>query len=151
KVGGDPNRPLHTLGPSDPGDVPLYLYSEQDFAGFFGKEVDGTAGDDVLKATVKAEKFDGGGGIDLVTLADAPFGSTANLADPGQNTGWAAGDTYNSIEGFIGTKFADLLIGDKFENIFKPGAGADKVDGGGGKDTVSYAGSKVGIVIDTTT
>ena len=54
------------------------------------------------------------------------------------NTGDAAGDTYISIEGFSGTNFNDILIGDINNNTLAGLAGADVLDGGGGFDFASY-------------
>ena len=72
----------------------------------------GTSGDDVLVASAAAEHFEGLAGIDLVSYTDASAGVIASFADPSVNSGWAAGDTYSSIEGLIGSDFADTLTGD---------------------------------------
>ena len=55
-------------------------------------------------------------------------GITVNLADPSQNTGNAAGDTYNGINTVIGTNYDDTLIGDGNINALEGGAGGDMLD-----------------------
>ena len=70
---------------------------------------------------------------------------TASLVAPGSNTGEAAGDTYTSIEGLIGTAFADILIGDGNSSFLVGGAAGDTLNGGDGLDFVSYRTSAIGI------
>jgi serralysin len=106
-------------------------------------------------ATAAAEPFFGAAGSNTVSYANAPavFGGTGvavSLVAPAKNTGFAAGDTYNSIENLIGSSFNDKLTGDNGNNILEGGAGADVLAGGYGSDTVSYAGSTTGVVADLT-
>ena len=73
-------------------------------------------------------------------------GITANLADPSQNTGNAAGDTYTNITDLIGTNYDDTLIGDGNVNALEGGAGADTLIGGGGAiDYASYTHASTGV------
>jgi Ca2+-binding RTX toxin-like protein len=85
-----------------------------------------------------ADILDGGNGFDTADYRNASAGLTANLADPSQNTGDAAGDTYISIERLRGTDFDDHLIGNSGNNQLDGGAGADILDGGGGFDFARY-------------
>lgn len=102
-----------------------------------GLKITGTVNNDVLKATSKPDSFfDGGGGFDVVDYGLAPSGVTASLANPSINTGWANGDSYDPIVGFIGTKFNDTLIGDDADNKLTGGLGNDTMIGGAGNDTL---------------
>ena len=91
-------------------------------------------------------------GNDTVSYASAGFGGvTANLAKPSTNTGYAAGDTYKSIENLIGSDFNDKLTGDNNANILEGGPGADQLDGGKGSDTASYEHASSGVTADLNT
>ena len=94
----------------------------------------GSSFSDVLRASANGATLDGGtggdaliggAGFDFATYWNATAGVTANLSDASQNTGEAAGDSYVSIEGLIGTSFADTLIGDGGVNLLRGGPGAD--------------------------
>jgi serralysin len=92
-----------------------------------------------------AEAFSGLGGLDIVSYGDATAAVVASLASPAKNTGFAAGDTYDSIEILIGSDFNDTLTGNVFDNMLEGGLGADKFDGGMGLDLVSYANAEAGV------
>jgi Ca2+-binding RTX toxin-like protein len=62
---------------------------------------------------------------------------TASLIGSGSNTGEAAGDTYNSVEGLIGSHFADTLIGDNNGNTILGMGGSDAIAGNAGVDILS--------------
>ena len=135
----------------------------------------GGGGDDILAGYAGKDHLDGGGGNDTATYFNGPTvpigttggpptGVTASLANPGINTGDAAGDTYVSIENLTGSMFSDTLYGDQFDNILRgdpeyklefpdgsapdpsapksphlattstPGGGNDALYGGGGND-----------------
>ena len=82
--------------------------------------------------------LDGAGGFDYARYQSASAAVTASLADPSSNTGDAAGDTYLSIEGLIGSEFDDTLIGDAGDNILFGLSGGDALDGGSGFDIAAY-------------
>lgn len=108
----------------------------------------GDDGNDTLDGGAGADALFGGAGIDTASYASAKAGVTVNLANPSENTGDAAGDTYDSIENILGSAFNDILSGDAFDNLIDGGLGADLMKGGAGNDTylVDNAGDRI---IDT--
>lgn len=129
--------------------------------GGYGNDVlMGAYGNDTLIGGAGADSMDGGFGTDKASYAEALVGVTASLAVPALNSHEATGDTYQSVEGLIGSDFGDTLSGDSGANTIEGragndslngGAGADKLYGGLGIDTVSYAGSKTGVVASLST
>lgn len=108
----------------------------------------GGGGDDLIVANNVANKLDGRGGSDVVSWETATSGVTVNLAT-GQTGGGAAGDRLTSIEGAIGTAFNDVITGDRGDNLISGGSGGvDRLTGGSGNDTLSYAQSTGGVRID---
>lgn len=95
----------------------------------------GGAGEDVLNGGQGADTMFGDAGIDTASYADAASGVTANFLI-GINAGEAAGDKYRSIENLVGSRFDDMLTGDKGVNIIDGGAGDDVLNGGEGRDTL---------------
>jgi Ca2+-binding RTX toxin-like protein len=85
----------------------------------------GTAFNDTFEGSAGADKLEGGNGIDFVSFATAKAGVTASLS--GGTEGDAAGDTYISIEGIIGSSFDDIFFGN----------GSATLKGGRGNDTYS--------------
>ena len=102
--------------------------------------LDGAGGDDVLNGGAGADALNGGTGIDRASYSGAPAGLTVDLAVAANNTGIAAGDTFNSIETLYGSKFADTLRGDGGANTIWGAAGNDMLEGGDGNDTL-YGGA----------
>ncbi|MGO4126825.1 hypothetical protein AB4Z01_20655 [Inquilinus sp. YAF38] len=109
----------------------------------------GGAGGDSLYGGAGADQLDGGAGFDLARYDNAAAGVVANL-QTGVNQGDAQGDVYTSIEGLVGSAFADTLTGDGGANVLSGagsddvlagGAGADALDGGSGVDTADYSAS----------
>lgn len=114
----------------------------------------GGAGDDVLSGDAGADLLDGGDGFNTVTYETAAAGITLNLQDITQNTGDAAGDTYTSIEAYMGSQFNDLMraeitgsvlyglngndtmYGHVGDDLFYGGIGNDFMQGGPGNDTM---------------
>jgi Ca2+-binding RTX toxin-like protein len=120
----------------------------------------GGIGNDSLFGDVGQDTLDGGEGIDIVSFANSnDSGVVVSLALPSLNTGQARGDAFVSIEGVVGTVYADVLMGDDKANILIGGScddklhgrdgsdslfggsGGDLIDGGNGSDTVYFESS----------
>ena len=107
----------------------------------------GGSGNDSLWGGEGADVLIGGGGFDYARYDYAAAGVTARLDLPNLNTGEAAGDSYSSIEGLVGSGFGDTLVGNSGNNyIFGQGGndaiyglgGADNFFGGAGNDTFVF-------------
>ncbi|CAO4163445.1 DUF642 domain-containing protein [Methylorubrum populi] len=125
-----------------------------------GSTLQGGAGDDTLVAGAGSDLLNGGTGTDIVDYAASTVGITVNLATGSVSGGTAQGDTLISIEGVIGSAFADRLVaaaeGSSFragagDDTLVAGAGADSLDGGAGTDTVDYSASTAGIAVNLAT
>jgi Ca2+-binding RTX toxin-like protein len=121
--------------------------------------LNGDSGNDTLIGGGGGDTLNGGTGTDAASYAGSVAAITVDLSNPGNNTGDAVGDTYNSIEKLIGGSGDDTLTGDANANIMEGdagndtlnggagddtligGAGGDTLDGGTGTNTASYAGS----------
>lgn len=135
----------------------------------------GGAGSDTLIGGAGGDVLSGGSETDFASYQTAAGGVTVDLLSPGLNTGDAAGDSYNSIEGVIGSDQIDTLRGDNNANVLIGGrghdvlvgrggddslvggdgndvmmgnSGADTMDGGDGRDWALYAQSPGGVLID---
>jgi serralysin len=129
----------------------------------FGQEgndwLSGLNGDDNLVGGAGADLLEGGAGFDFASYQEATVGIYLAAGDLGNSTGEAAGDRFNSIEGIIGTNFADVigwdagantlrglggndrLVGNDGDDVLDGGLGADVLNGGNGLDSASYANS----------
>jgi len=109
--------------------------------GFDGDDtLEGGDDSDTLNGGEGADSLVGGSGTDYADYSILPIGGTAvraSLFVPASNTGDAAGDTYDSIEGLIGSNLNDTLQGDAADNTILGGAGDDRIEGRGGADSLS--------------
>lgn len=120
--------------------------------------IDGGESDDTIDGGAGNNILSGGAGIDTLSYASARSGVTVGLAaKSAQQTGGAGVDTISGFESLTGSDFNDILNGDGSDNVLDGGhgddlligaAGADRFIGGAGIDTVSYALSRVGVVVD---
>jgi len=118
-AGGDGNDRLT----GDDGDNALY----------------GSYGDDWLAGGGGADLLNGGaGGFDTVDYSTSWAGVTVSLLNNTASGGEAEGDNISGFENVMGSEFGDTLTGDARDNYIEGGAGADILDGGDGRDTLSY-------------
>ena len=96
----------------------------------------GLQGDDLLEGGSGGDTLIGGLGLDTAQYRSAELGVTASLSDTGQNTGDAAGDSYNGIENLSGSLFDDILSGDGNANVMRGLRGADELQGLAGNDVL---------------
>lgn len=97
-------------------------------------ELIGGAGMDRLNGGTGGDILNGGAGLDYASYKLAKSGVTADLADSLNNTFAAAGDTFVSIEGLIGSDHHDILSGDDEHNAIEGRGGKDTIFGLGGDD-----------------
>ncbi|MDI1284632.1 MAG: calcium-binding protein, partial [Reyranella sp.] len=96
--------------------------------------LNGGAGINHLKGGAGGDVLNGTGGLSFANYTTAGSGVTANLTNAASNTGDAAGDSYTSIYGIIGSAFGDTLtIGNGGGSIWA-GGGNDTLTGGTGND-----------------
>ncbi|MBJ7498792.1 MAG: hypothetical protein JHC57_03445 [Sphingopyxis sp.] len=113
--------------------------------------LDGRGGDDLLQGGAGADTLIGGDGIDTVDYGGNAVAISINLQTGTSSGGEAEGDRFDGVERFIGTGFADTLIGDGADQLLVGGASGDRIDGAGGFDTAVYSGSAAGVKINLAT
>ncbi len=101
----------------------------------------GSSFNDMLAGNAGANRLDGGLGIDFVSYAASTAAVDVNLTRATQIGGHAQGDVLIAIENIVGSNFNDILAGD---------AGTNRLDGGLGIDSVSYAASTVAVDVNLT-
>lgn len=74
-------------------------------------------------------------GTDLADYSADPAAVTVNLVAGTATDGWGNTDTLISIDGAIGSAFADNFFGDDRDNVFEGRGGNDTYIGGAGVDT----------------
>jgi Ca2+-binding RTX toxin-like protein len=98
--------------------------------------LDGGAGNDNLFGGVGADVLDGGADFDLARYDSASASVYVRLDGVGGTYGEAAGDTFVSIEGLVGSAFGDIVIGSANADYLFGLAGDDYLYGIGGGDTL---------------
>jgi len=97
----------------------------------------GGFGNDTLIGGAGNDTLNGGAGLDWISFEGLAAGVNVNL-----QTGVVTGDgtdVVSSIEGVIGTGFADTIVGGAGNDTIEGGAGSDSLAGGAGSaDLVSY-------------
>ena len=120
----------------------------------------GAGGDDVLVGGTGADRLDGGADVDVVSYAGSDAAVTVSLATGTGSGGDAEGDVLVGVENVEGSRYGDLLSGDRGDNrlfgaggddVLVGGTGADRLDGGADVDVVSYAGSDGAVTVNLAT
>lgn len=106
-------------------------------AGTGNDTLNGNAGNDTLSGGFGRDSLDGGAGKDYASYATSNGYVIVDLQSPNVNTGQAAGDTYTSIEGIIGSSYDDTIRGDQSANTLMGEAGNDRIEGKAGNDTLN--------------
>ncbi len=104
--------------------------------------------DDTFTATAPAENFNGGAGNDTVTYINSTAAVVIDLLNNTSTGGFAAGDTFVSIENLIGSNLGalkDTLKGNDGVNNLYGLAGDDNLFGNGGNDNL-YGGDGLDIL-----
>ncbi|CAN0582216.1 unnamed protein product, partial [Laminaria digitata] len=94
----------------------------------------GGDGNDTLEGLGGADSLIGGNGTDTASYQSASAAVTVDFSNTANNTGDAAGDTYNSIENITGSNFADRITGT--DSAVSPATPTLSIQGLGGNDTI---------------
>ena len=106
----------------------------------------GGDGNDTLAAGPGDDRLIGGAGEDLVSYAAASAGVEIDLGVLGEQiTGSSGTDTFDGIEGVIGSDHDDVLTGNDVNNRIHGGSGDDTISAGSGSDIV-FGGSGADVV-----
>ncbi|MGC1497940.1 MAG: M10 family metallopeptidase C-terminal domain-containing protein [Sulfitobacter sp.] len=110
-------------------------YSDFIFGDGGDNRIEGGGGNDTIIGSAGSDVLVGNNGIDTVSYAYANTFAGIRLATGG-SWGAATGDTFDTIENVIGSRFTDMVFGDNGANQIDGGAGNDTLFGGGGNDTL---------------
>ena len=135
----------------------------------------GGDGADTLTGNCGADSLDGGNGFDFVDYGSSTCAVRVDFQFSFANSLDAAGDTFQFIEGILGSGFDDdfrgdaaansiiggggkdflrgrggddTLSGDDGNDVIWGGGGGDRISGGGGRDRVQYSEATSGILAD---
>jgi len=113
---------------------------------YVSKRLLGMGGDDTLTGSAWNDTLEGGEGrddliggdrTDFASYEDSKTSLRVDFASPGRNTGVSKGDTFDDIEGLIGSRHADTLLGNAGRNILFGQAGSDSLVGRDGGDLLA--------------
>ncbi len=159
-TGTDMNDVLNGLGGNDT----LYGGGGRD-------TLNGGADNDLLVGGPGGDIIDGGGGSDTVSYRFSAKGIRINLEQGTGTEGDARGDMLSNVENVVGSAHNDMVTGDGKDNklfgldgrdtlmggrgddALEGGAGGsilgggDRLSGGDGQDTASYASSNAGVIV----
>ena len=112
------------------------------YGGAGNDTLSGGEGDDLLEGGSGKDDMDGGAGVDTVSYANSTSGVAVLFSatdgngvgqqytnkSAGGYSGDANGDTYQNVEIFVGTQYADVISGGTSQMTFYLGAGNDLFD-----------------------
>ncbi|MDB5440487.1 MAG: protein of unknown function toxins and related Ca2+-binding protein, partial [Caulobacteraceae bacterium] len=119
----------------------------------------GGAGNDLLRATLGDEMFDGGTGSDEVNFAGFGFGVRVDLSQAGPQATGSGADSFKDIENVSGGSGDDwltaaaggsVLAGWDGNDRLVAGAGNDSLVGSNGIDTADYSAATAGVSVFST-
>jgi Ca2+-binding RTX toxin-like protein len=96
----------------------------------------GLGGNDTLVGGAGADQLEGDNGLDTADYSASAQAVSVNLLFDTGSGGDAQGDTFDTVEGITGSKFADLLTADGNANVLRGGGGDDQLFGLAGNDTL---------------
>ena len=114
----------------------------------------GGAGNDILRGGIgNSDTMDGGAGTeDLLDFSDGTLAVTFTLAQTAASTSIANGtgglgnnDSYQNLEGVIGTNLNDNITGSSGNDILRGGGGNDTLNGATGNDLIDFTDGTSGI------
>lgn len=101
----------------------------------------GGAGNDILRGDLGADWLNGGAGRDTALYSTATSTVRADLAT-GMASGGAGLDSFVSIEGLSGSRYADVFYGNGAANTLTGYLGNDRLDGRAGNDILTGGGGR---------
>lgn len=112
----------------------------------------GLDGNDTLDGGAGGDRMVGGNGADVYRVDHTGDRVVESVLDAGVDTVYSTLVNYtlpaNVENGRIATVAAANLTGNAFDNLLFAGAGANRLDGGAGRDTVSYAFAAAGVTVN---
>lgn len=142
-IGDDGNNFLYGLAGNDQlfgGNGRDYLYGGAD-----NDTLNGGAGDDWLDGGAGADVLDGSTGADTASYGQSTGGVVINLMTGTGSGGDAQGDTLIDIENVNGSLFDDVIVGDAGANRLHGWGGTDTLTGNGGADHFIFAKTSIGL------
>jgi Ca2+-binding RTX toxin-like protein len=120
--------------------------------------LEGGDGDDLLRGGAGADFLVGGGGFDTVSYYTSAAGVTVDLSSGKGTGGDAQGDVLYAFEYLNGSQFNDILTSDFYTEALRGWGGndilrgsADIMDGGEGRDLVTYWHRSSGLTVNLQT
>jgi Ca2+-binding RTX toxin-like protein len=121
------------------------LGGDDELRGYGGTDrLFGGGGGDVLEGGSGWDELDGGEGGDVVLYSASPRGVRVSLADGYGEDGYGGRDRLKGVEHVVGSKFGDMIKGGAGANILAGGGGMDVLEGGDGNDFLGGSSDEIG-------